>query len=223
MKKKMLRQILRVSLFFSIYATYCVASDIGIINIADQAPAPAPAPSAAPPPAPEAAPTPQPIAAPPTPAPQDSAQSEAPKIDYNKPLLAKSQSFHYRCLNASNVTLHSLKTMDCERLQLIYEEDPQRAVDHVSLLILVNRVLQGANVYDMPQQDRIDLAYATILGELRKYGRVNELRGYMGLSFDECRDRLEFPSVGALCQILEGVKGAIILELYHFRLIFPKA
>jgi hypothetical protein len=151
------------------------------------------------------------------------AHAEEVKIDYNKPLLPKTQFFEYRCLKAANVNLTSLKAMDCDRLKLIYEEDPQRAVDHVSLLLLVNRTLQGSDVINMPPEDRVDLAYATILGELRKYGRINEARGYMGLSYGECRDRIAIPTVAALCQVLEGVKGAIILELYHYKKIFPGA
>jgi hypothetical protein len=233
MKKKITNSLAVVSLFFSIFEGTCVAQEAGPtpqagtpqaepgqVGLPTQpgipeaapgqlggAPATAGAPPASPPPA-------MPPAMPP-------AEHEVKKVNINKPLVPESQYFYFRGLNSARVTLKSLKALDCNLLRRIYQEDPQRALDHVSLLLLIQRVLEGADVRNMPEQDRIDLTYATVLGELRKYGRFGEARGYMGLSCDECFDRIVIPSVAALCQVLEGVKGAILLELYHYKLIFP--
>jgi hypothetical protein len=214
MKKKNITLLALLGMLIT-FITPSQANDEYLINVADvtpPAPAAAPAPAAPPvaPPAVAAAPAVDP--------------NPVKEIDFNKPLVPESQFFQYACLNSKNVTLRTLSEMDCDLFRDMYNEDPQRAVDHLSLLLLIQRVLEGCDVRNMPAQDRVDLAYATILGEIRKYGRNCEARGYMGIGegeCGECKDRLIIPSVGALCQVFEGVKGAILLELYHVHLIFP--
>ena len=221
MKKKMIKLIVALGLMPTAFVKPTLAQEEFVINVADVTPAAPPAPEAVPstPPAPEAAP-PAP-SAPPAPTAQADSPSEEKKIDFNAPLVSESQYFQFGCLNSKNITLNALKKMDCALFKRIYNEDPQRAVDQLMLVLLVKRALIGADVGNMPAQDRVDLAYATILGELRKYGRENEVRDYMGLGCGECKDRLIIPSAAALCQILEGVKASIILELYHVKLLFP--
>jgi hypothetical protein len=215
MKKKMIKLIVAFGLMVTAFVKPTLAQEEFVINVADVTPAAPPAPEAAPstPPAPEAAP--------PTPTAQADSRSEEKKVDFNAPLVSESQYFQLGCLNSKNITLNALKKMDCALFKRIYNEDPQRAVEQLMLVLLVKRALIGADVGNMPAQDRVDLAYATILGELRKYGRENEVRDYMGLGCGECKDRLIIPSAAALCQILEGVKASIILELYHVKLLFP--
>lgn len=214
MKKKMVKFIVVLGLLLTAFIKPSLAQEEFVINVADVTPATPPAPPAEPP-APSAAPAPS------TPSVQADPPSEEKKIDYHAPLVPESQYFQYGCLNSKNVTLNALKKMDCALFKRIYNEDPQRAVEQLSLILLVKRALIGADVGNMPAQDRVDLAYATILGELRKYGREQEVREYMGLGCGECKDRLIIPSAAALCQILEGVKASIILELYHYKLLFP--
>jgi hypothetical protein len=139
------------------------------------------------------------------------------KLNVDLPLLTTRQYFQYKGLSASNVNLRTLTSLDCDMLKQLYYQSPQCAVDHVSLIILVQHALEGVDIQNFPMQTRIDLALSEILEMLRKAGRNRERNAYQGITYT-CLPVI--PSVAALCQILDQRKMAILREHYHYRLIF---
>jgi hypothetical protein len=141
-----------------------------------------------------------------------------PKIHPDYPILSDREYFEYRGLNSRNVTLRTLLSFDCPLLLQIYYRDPQLAVDNVSLVILVQKALEGADVAIMPEQERINHAIVEIVQKLKKFGRIQEAKDYLG---QNCQCKSKIPNARALCQILEEKIWEILYEKYHYRNIFP--
>lgn len=141
------------------------------------------------------------------------------KINVNLPLVPEQQYFQYRNLHSSNVTLKSLLALDCDMLRSIYEQDPQRAIDHIGLVILVQKALEGSNIQTMSEEERINQTIAEIASQIKSTGHVKEVNQYLGHN-SECKSII--PPVGTLCQVLESEKMNILREKYHYKMIFPQ-
>jgi len=147
-----------------------------------------------------------------------SASATDGKIHTSYPILPANQYFEYRGLNSRNVTLNSLLSFNCVLLLQMYYRDPQMAIDNVSLVILVQKSLEGADVALMPEQERINHSIVEIAASLKANGRIQEAKNYLGFN---CQCRSIFPSARALCQILDQKKEEILKEKYHYRKVFP--
>lgn len=136
-----------------------------------------------------------------------------PKLDPKLPLVPESQYFDYKSMNSRDVTLGTLKDHDCNRQDVLLNNDPEKAMAILELIILVRKALEGIDVAHMPLQAREDFAQHEILKKLRTNGRDAEAIAWR-------EGKIAAPSAGGLCRILKDKVNNILRDKSHYYINF---
>lgn len=129
-------------------------------------------------------------------------------LNVDWPVLTDRQYFTYKGRNSRSVTLRSIMDFDCHKIMDLYDNDPQRALDDLEMLILVQFSLRGLDIQTMDPEKREEVALVEITKRLRQFGRIEETKAL----FKKPR---VIPSVSALCHILEEDKEDLLRQKYH--------
>ena len=140
---------------------------------------------------------------------------EAPqKFNADEPLVTERQYFTYHCLSSRNVTLRTFKGFDAHKMMKMMGSNPKAALDHLGLLILVEKALEGVDVATMPSKNLDRLVEEQITAELMKIGRENEARALYSLADG---DTPRMPSVASMVSLLESFSYRLVRAISHQR------